>query len=118
MYMIEADLQDQAMDYFENGLFLEPGDPTWLLSMASCQKQLGNTGAAIHYYKETLQAFPDQVQALEGLMTLAKCLDRHEADWYRKKWERITGGFPNRNPWGLTLTTSSQPQGTGLECPK
>ena len=39
-----------------------------------------------HPFRQTDSAgFPDNLEALEGLMTLSKCLDTDEAEWFQNK---------------------------------
>lgn len=57
---------DEAVDSFEAALAVQPGNVTVLLGLAEATRREGMQGKALHYYREALEADPQNLQAISG----------------------------------------------------
>jgi tetratricopeptide (TPR) repeat protein len=57
---------DQAIDFYEAALAVQPGNVAVLLGLADATRREGMQGKALHYYREALEGDPQNVQAISG----------------------------------------------------
>lgn len=57
---------DPAIDAFEAALVIQPGNVPILLNLAEGTRRQGMQGKALHYYREALEAEPQNVLAISG----------------------------------------------------
>lgn len=57
---------DQAIDYYEAALAVQPGSVAVLLGLADATRRQGMQGKALHYYREALNADPQNLMAISG----------------------------------------------------
>lgn len=69
-YCVEHELYEQAVNYFERAVLIQPRDIKWPLMIASCVKRSGNLPQALQMYKDTHDRFPQNVECLKFLVRL------------------------------------------------
>jgi cytochrome c-type biogenesis protein CcmH/NrfG len=57
---------DPAIDAYEAALALQPGSVPILLDLAEATRRQGMQGKALHYYREALEADPQNLTAISG----------------------------------------------------
>lgn len=57
---------DPAVDAFEAALVVQPGSVAVLIDLANATRRQGMQGKALHYFREALQADPQNVSAISG----------------------------------------------------
>ena len=57
---------DPAIDAFEAALVIQPGSVPVLLNLAEATRRHGMQGKALHYYREALEADPQNLLAISG----------------------------------------------------
>ncbi len=70
----QADKQEEAVDYFETALAVDPRNRAAYIAMARAVRSKGLNGKAIRFYKEALELDPNDQMALseQGNVMLAK----------------------------------------------
>jgi len=63
---LAAGKADDAVSAFEAALVTQPGSVTVLLNLAEATRRNGMQGKALHYYREALQADPQNLSAIAG----------------------------------------------------
>ncbi|MGE3691437.1 MAG: tetratricopeptide repeat protein [Novosphingobium sp.] len=57
---------DEAIDYYEAALAVQPGNIAVLLGLADATRKQGMQGKALHYYRQALNADPQNLMAISG----------------------------------------------------
>ena len=63
---LSAGRVDQAVDSFEAALAVQPGNVTVILSLAEATRRTGMQGKSLHYYRQALEAEPQNLAAIAG----------------------------------------------------
>lgn len=63
---LDAGRFDPAIDAFESALVVQPGSVQVLIELAEATRRQGMQGKALHYYREALEADPQNVAAISG----------------------------------------------------
>lgn len=57
---------NEAIDFYEAALAVQPGNVTVLLGLADASRRQGMQGKALHYYRQALNNDPQNLQAISG----------------------------------------------------
>jgi len=63
---VSAGRLDNAVDFYESALSIQPGSVAILLELATATRAQGMQGKALHYYRLALVADPSNVDAISG----------------------------------------------------
>lgn len=80
---------DQAVDYYEAALAVQPGNVAVLLGLADATRRQGMQGKALHYYRQALNTDPQNVQAISG--EGAALAEKGAIDKARRNLTRLEG---------------------------
>ena len=80
---------DLAIDAYEAALTIQPGYVPILLGLADATRHQGMQGKALHYYREALEADPQNLQAISG--EGAALVEKGAVDKARRNLTRLQG---------------------------
>lgn len=89
-YFLHNQMPENAVQFFEKGACLQPGQAKWLLMVASCYKRMGGYQQAFELYKYIHRRFPENIECLKILTKL--CVDMNnneEAGVFKEKMVRV-----------------------------
>ena len=78
-----------AIDAYEAALTVQPGYVPILLGLADATRRQGMQGKALHYYREALEADPQNLQAISG--EGAALVEKGAVDKARRNLTRLQG---------------------------
>ncbi|ESO03760.1 hypothetical protein HELRODRAFT_79910 [Helobdella robusta] len=84
-YFIESQVPENAIQYFEKGAYLQPGQAKWPLRIASCYRKIGSYQQALELYKHVHRRFPDNIECLKILTKFCVDMDLKDAKFYTDK---------------------------------
>ena len=84
-YYVECELYEQAIQYFERAVLIQPNQPKWRLMIASCHRRSGNYQTALEFYKKIHDKFPDNTECLRFLVRISTDLGLPIAADYASK---------------------------------
>jgi intraflagellar transport protein 88 len=78
-YYIENSVYEQAIQYFERAILIQPNEPNWYLMIASCLRRAGSYQQALSVYKRTHERFPEntdctKLQNIDVHYTIPCCI--------------------------------------------
>ena len=86
---LAAGNSDQAIDAFEAALAIQPGSVQVLLGLAEATRRQGMQGKALHYYREALEADPQNLSAISG--EGATLVEKGAVDKAKRNLSRLQG---------------------------
>ena len=101
-----------AIDAFEAALAIQPGSATIYLNLAEASRQQGMQGKALHYYREVLEAEPQNLAAIAG--EGAALAEKGALDKAKRNLARLQGlcgdNCQATRDLGTALASASQPR--------
>jgi len=80
---------NQAIDAYEAALTIQPGSVSILLDLADATRRQGLQGKALHYYREALEADPQNLAAISG--EGAALVEKGAVEKARRNLSRLQG---------------------------
>jgi tetratricopeptide (TPR) repeat protein len=80
---------EPAIDAFEAALAIQPGHVAILLGLADATRREGMQGKALHYYREALEADPQNLMAISG--EGAALVEKGAIDKAKRNLSRLQG---------------------------
>lgn len=103
---------DGAVDAFEAALAIQPGHASIYLDLAEASRRQGMQGKALHYYREVLDAEPQNLAAIAG--EGAALVEKGAIDKARRNLVRLQGLCGDRceatRQLDTALATAAQPR--------
>jgi len=89
-YMLsDKNLPERAIIFYKHCNALQPTDPKWLLSIASCYRKMGNATITMEAYQKVFKQFPDNLEALRQLVRLTKETGHKDAKVYAEELKKL-----------------------------
>ncbi len=111
MWYVKREMYDQAIEFFERAVAVQPGEVKWRLMVTSCYRRLGDFGKALELYKKIHEDFPENLEALQYIEAICKDFGRPH-DEYTKKKEKLMRSMPQ-----ATQSAAQKPQQTVNNAP-
>jgi intraflagellar transport protein 88 len=88
VYYVRHELFEFAIPLFLRGAELQTEDKKWLMLVASCYRRSGSNQNALAVYEQVAERYPDDVECLRYLVTLAREMSSPKLELYAGRLAR------------------------------